>query len=143
MEAEAIAVSSTSRWRIEVLTCLLGSVVVLLALLLPWKKYSADTGLISLIQIDKDRQLPLMMWLTLLTAGVTLYVSRSLLQRPAPQRRGWERFLWSVPQVVGACPRRGKYHRRRVMTFGGLVFSYSLPTLSGSSLDMRWVSRWR
>jgi hypothetical protein len=103
-EAEAIAVPSSSRWRSGVRTCLLGSVVVLVALLLPWRNLSAGGGYYFIgvrYLIPLAGRGSIVLWLTLLTAGVTLYISRSLLQRPPPQRRGWERFLWSVPAVTG------------------------------------------
>ena len=133
-EADAIAVSSTSRWRFGVRTCLLGSVVVLVALVLPWRyaRYLGVHFLISnypgvryLVVFLQPGQ-SIVMWLTLLTAGVTLYISRSLLQRPSSQRQGLDRFLWRVPAVTGT---RALFVATiiaiGVMAFGYLVFSSS------------------
>jgi hypothetical protein len=123
-EADAIAVPSTSRWRFGVRTCLIGSVVVLLALLLPWN-HSSYLGVRYLI-IFESTEASIVMWLTLLTAGGTLYISRSLLQRPSSQRQGWDRFLWRAPAVTGTRALLvATIIAVGVMTFGGLMFSYS------------------
>jgi hypothetical protein len=60
------------------------------------------------------------------TAGSILYISRSLLQRPSPQRQGLDRFLWRVPAATGTRALVvATVIAVGVMTFGSLVFSCS------------------
>jgi hypothetical protein len=107
-------------------TCLLGSVVVLLALLLPWN-YSNVIGVRYLTSYyGQGGPALIVMWLTLLTAGGTLYISRSLLQRPSSQRQGWDRFLWRAPAVTGTRALLvATIIAVGVMVSDALVFSYS------------------
>lgn len=139
-EVEAIAVPSTSRWRSGVRTCLLGSVVVLLALLLPWTDPNIGRSDVGLTYLDPRYGWDdtIVICLTLLIAGVTLYISRSVLRRPSPQRQGLDRFLWRAPAVTGTRALvAASIIAVGVMLLGGYVFDYNPIDAMGISLRYR------